>query len=121
VLSNVFFEMGKSMTYNFPPSAPKLISPEQNSHIDSTSVQFVWTAEDPEGDRLIYKIELRNDKNSNVEIFEEIRDTFYTHSPLLLGAKYFWQVSASDGINEPVQSEVRTFTVTNSPVGNRYL
>lgn len=121
VLSNVFFEMGKSITYNFPPSAPKLISPEQNSHIDSTSVQFVWTAEDPEGDRLIYKIELRNDKNSNVEIFEEIRDTFYTHSPLLLGAKYFWQVSASDGINEPVQSEVGTFTVTNSPVGNRYL
>lgn len=121
VTSNVVFELKLSTANNKPPSAPILISPEDNSIIDSTSVKFIWSAKDPDGDELTFKLELRNDKNSDVEIFEDIKDTTYLYSPLKLGVKYFWQVSASDDINDPVQSAVSSFTVTNSPIGNRIL
>jgi hypothetical protein len=118
--ASVVFELEPSDFNNKPPTAPTLISPEDNGVVDSTSVTFVWTASDPDGDDLTYSLEIRNDKNQDVELFESLTDTTYTFSPLILGAKYFWQVSADDDINEPVWSMTKTFTVTAAPT-NRYL
>ncbi len=119
--SNVVFELKKASFNNKPPTTPILISPEDNGTVDSTSVTFVWSASDPDGDDLTYSLELRNDKNQDVELFENITDTTYTFSPLILGTKYFWQVTADDDVNEPVLSSVKTFSVIASPTGNRYL
>lgn len=119
--STVVFELEFSNFNNRPPTKPILLSPEDNGLVESSEVTFIWTASDPDDDELTYSLELRNDQNSDVEIFENITDTIYTFSPLVLGAKYFWQVSADDDINEPVTSHVSTFEVIASPSGNRFL
>ncbi len=54
-------------------------------------------------------------------LFEDITEATFTYSPLILGAQYFWQVSANDGINDPVLSPVGTFEVISAPIDNRFL
>lgn len=119
--SNVVFELLVSTANNRPPSAPDLLSPSENEVLSSIEAVFSWTSTDPEGDPIEFSIELRNDQNNDVLLFENITDTTYTYSPLMLGAKYFWQVSASDNINDPVISPVGTFEVMDAPVDNRFL
>ncbi len=119
--SNVVFELLVSTANNRPPSAPVLLSPEENEVLPSIEAVFSWTSVDPEGDPLEYTLELRNDQNNDVLLFEELTDTTLTYSPLMLGAKYFWQVTASDDINDPVISPIGTFEVMEAPVDNRFL
>ncbi|HIB48962.1 MAG TPA: hypothetical protein EYO35_11725 [Flavobacteriaceae bacterium] len=118
---NVVFEMEVSTANNRPPLAPELIAPAENEELQSIEAVFQWTTTDPEEDQLTYAIELRNDQNEEILRFEEISDTIFTYAPLMLGAHYFWQVSASDQINEPVLSPVGTFSVIAAPVDNRFL
>lgn len=119
--ASVVFELQISTFNNKPPTAPELISPEDNGTVESSEVNFIWSASDPDGDDLTYSLELRNDQNIDVQTFESITDTTYTYSPLILGAKYFWQITADDGINAPVLSTVSSFKVIASPTGNRFL
>jgi hypothetical protein len=119
--STVVFELEVSDFNNRPPTKPILISPVDNGMVETSEVTFVWSASDPDDDDIIYSLELRNDQNSNVELFENITDTTYTFSPLVLGAKYFWQVTADDEINESVTSNVSTFQVIAAPTENRFL
>src|SRR5690606_38564983 len=51
----------------------------------------------------------------------ELTDSVYVYSELMLGAQYFWQVSAKDEYNLPVQSLIGTFKVKGAPVENRFL
>ena len=117
----VVFELDVSTANNRPPLAPVLTAPTENEVLQSIEAVFQWTATDPEEDALTFTLELRNDENDDVLLFENITEPTLTYSPLLLGAKYFWQVSASDGINEPVLSPVGTFEVISAPVDNRFL
>ena len=117
----VVFELDVSTANNRPPLAPVLTAPAENEVLQSIEAVFQWTATDPEEDALTFTLELRNDENDDVLLFEDITEPTLTYSPLLLGAKYFWQVSASDGINEPVLSPVGTFEVISAPVDNRFL
>jgi hypothetical protein len=117
----VVFELEVSTANNRPPSAPELIAPAENEVLESIEAVFQWAATDPENDPLTYSLELRNDQNSEVLLFENLEDSTFTYSPLLLGAQYFWQVAASDGINDPVLSSVGTFEVISAPVDNRFL
>jgi len=119
--STVVFEMELSNFNNRPPDMPILLSPEDNALVETSEVTFEWTASDPDDDDLTFSLELRNDQNSNVEVFENISDITFVFSPLVLGAKYFWQVSADDGVNDPVASNVSSFKVIASPTGNRFL
>jgi hypothetical protein len=121
VASNVVFELQVSTADNRPPTAPDLLSPEDNGLVESVEVTFQWDATDPENDPLTFTLELRNDVNEEVLIFEEIQDTTFTYSPLVLGAKYFWQVTATDDINPPVTSAVSAFEVIGAPEDNRFL
>jgi len=118
---SVVFELEVSTANNRPPTTPELIAPTENELLQSIEVVFEWSSTDPEEDPIIYSIELRNDQNDDVLLFEDIDETTFTYSPLILGAKYFWQVSATDDINEPVLSPVGTFEVISAPVDNRFL
>ncbi len=118
---NVIFELDLSTADNRPPSAPVLLKPGDGETLQSIEVEFAWDSTDPDNDDLTYSIELRNDIDEEVLMFENITDTTYVYSTLTLGAKYFWQVTVTDEINDPVKSEVRSFNVINAPVENRFL
>ncbi|TPN84543.1 carboxypeptidase regulatory-like domain-containing protein [Aquimarina algicola] len=108
------FEMEVSTANNRSPEPPTLIEPVDNAENIPIEVKLLWTSKDPdEDDTLTYTVTLRNDQDSNVERFESITDTTFTLSNLSFGRKYFWQVSASDGINSPVNSETFVFETTN--------
>ncbi|MCR9183489.1 MAG: carboxypeptidase-like regulatory domain-containing protein [Flavobacteriaceae bacterium] len=119
--NNVVFELEESTASNRPPEIPDLLSPGEGQILESIEANFVWVTTDPDEDELTFTLELRNDLNNDVLIFEDITEPVFTYSPLLLGAKYFWQVSASDGINSPVFSSVSSFEVIPAPIDNRFL
>jgi hypothetical protein len=49
----------------------------------------------------------------------DLKVNHYTLSNLKFGVSYFWQVSVSDGIHQPVLSQTGKFT-TNTVPANRY-
>lgn len=114
------FEMEIETSGNKPPSAPKLLSPEDNATNIDLAVELVWSATDPELDTLYYNIKIRNDRNDEVQIIEDLMDSTYVLSNLTNNTKYFWEVSASDQINEPVWSSAQSFR-TKEATENRYL
>lgn len=119
--NNVVFELEESTANNRPPEIPELLSPGEGQILESIEANFVWVTTDPDEDEITFTLELRNDQNNDVLIFEDITEPIFTYSPLLLGAKYFWQVSASDNINPPVFSSVSSFEVIPAPIDNRFL
>lgn len=118
---NVVFELEISTANNRPPTAPELIAPTENEVLQSIEAVFEWSSTDPEEDPITYSLELRNDQNNDILLFEDITETTFTYSPLILGAQYFWQVAASDDINDPVLSPIGTFEVISAPIDNRVL
>lgn len=118
---NVIFDMEISTANNRPPSTPELLTPEENEVLQSVEVVFKWSSTDPEGDPITFALELRNDQNEEVLMFDDLSDSTYTYSELKLGAQYYWQVSAKDEYNPPVLSPVGTFRVMPAPVENRFL
>lgn len=118
---SVVFELELSLAGNEPPIAPVLLAPTEDELLESIEANFQWLSVDPEEDNLTFTIELRNDQNDEVQIFDDISDFYFAYSPLILGAKYFWQVAANDGINESVNSAIGTFEVISAPIDNRFL
>ena len=116
---NVIFEMNLATSTNRSPNMPVLSTPSNNAIDQPINVQLIWSGSDPDNDILSYSIELLNDENSEVLEFTNISDTTFAVSGLHYGLKYFWQVSASDNINEPTLSEVFTFETLPFP-NNRY-
>jgi Tol biopolymer transport system component len=118
--TNIVFELKLSTTNNKPPVAPALVSPADNAINQALKLDLTWTASDPEKDSLKYEITLRKDSSSDVIVYSNISKTDYTLTELTYSSKYYWQVSASDGINPPVLSKVRTFTTMAFP-NDRFL
>ncbi|WP_299440052.1 carboxypeptidase regulatory-like domain-containing protein [uncultured Aquimarina sp.] len=114
----IVFEMDIETAGNRPPDAAILDSPADNSVDQPLEVKLIWTGADPDDDTLTYTVALRNDENSDVEIFENITDTTYTLTNLAYKVKYFWQVSSNDGINDSVNSSSFAFE-TMGPPNNR--
>lgn len=114
-ISNVAFQLSLSGQDNFPPSTPQLIAPEDGADNIDIQVDLEWTAVDPEGEDLDFTIELRNGSTSEIESFQVVADSTLTVTGLDLSTTYFWQVIASDNINEPVSSSIRQFTTLESP------
>ena len=112
---NVIFDLKTEDQDNRRPSTPELISPADNSEEQELSVEFAWSASDPEQDDLSFELELRNDRNNDVLNFNNISDTTFTVENLDYGFKYFWQIRASDSVNEPVQSAVYSFKTLEAP------
>lgn len=116
----IVFEMDIETAGNRPPDAAVLDTPVDNAVDQPVEVTLVWTGADPDEDALTYIVTLRNDENTDVEIFENITDTTYVLTDLQYNVKYFWQVSSSDGINDPVNSSTFAFETT-SPPNNRII
>ncbi len=114
----VVFEMDVETAGNRPPDAAVLLTPADNATNLPIELGLVWSSNDPDNDELKYTVTLRNDENTNVEVFENITDTTFALSGLAYGVKYFWQVASSDDINDPVNSSTFAFE-TGIPPNNR--
>jgi Tol biopolymer transport system component len=117
---NVIVEMVVSTSTNNSPEQPLLLSPLDNAVDLPVDVELTWESVDPEDDELIYKIELRNDLNTEVATYNDVLESMLLLVDLSYGVKYFWQVSANDGINPEVWSETHQFEITGDP-NHRYL
>lgn len=117
---NVIFELEDDDSLNKPPSTPILKTPEDGSEDQELSVKLTWSSIDPDGDELLYSLQIKNDYDNEIMEALEIADSSYVVSDLKYGVKYFWQITASDGINEDVLSTVYTFKTKVNPE-NRYL
>ncbi len=116
----IVFEMDVETAGNRPPEAAVLATPIDNAVDQTLELDLIWSGSDPDDDDLMYRITLRNDEDTAVEVFENITDTIYTVTNLAYNTKYFWQVASDDAINDPVNSTVYSFE-TMSPPNNRIL
>jgi len=116
---NVIFEMEDDTALNRPPTTPEIITPVDGSEDQEISLELVWSSSDPDEDSITYQLEIKNDYDSNILNVTSLIDTTYVVSNLKYGVKYFWQVIATDSINEDVLSKVNTFKTKVDPQ-NRY-
>lgn len=114
--ANVIFEMQIEQEDNAAPNTPVLIAPANNAQDLDLTVEFIWSGSDPDGDELTYTLSLLNDQNDLLETYTAVGDTMLTvNDGLLFATKYFWQVSANDGVNSDVLSTISSFETTNTP------
>lgn len=119
--ATIVFELKPATaTSNKSPLTPVLVFPADNDLNQNIDLKLTWTDSDPENDKLSYGITLRSDANSDVIVYSNIVSPIFTPSGLAYSTKYYWQVSASDGINPLVWSPVRSFTTKSFP-NNRFL
>lgn len=118
---NVIIELADSDALNRPPTGLNLLTPADNSTNIGDEITLTWSeAIDPDDDEILYQIEIRNDFNNEINIIEDLTETSYLLTELQFGAKYFWQVIASDDINADVVSATFTFETNQFP-DNRFL
>ncbi len=117
---NIIFEMKDDDALNKAPSTPVLKTPEDGSEDHELSVELTWSSTDPDGDEILYTLQVKNDYDNEILEVLDIADSSYVISDLKYGVKYFWQIAANDGINEEVLSSVNSFRTKINP-DNRYL
>ncbi|WP_343588544.1 carboxypeptidase regulatory-like domain-containing protein [Flavobacterium sp.] len=113
--SEIVFELSKSTANNKPPTVPVLAAPTDNSTSQPINLELSWTVTDPDNDTMTYTINLRNDKNSDIAVFTDIKDKKLALTNLMYGTKYYWQVSVSDGVNAPILSTISAFSTIAFP------
>ncbi|HRB72409.1 MAG TPA: carboxypeptidase regulatory-like domain-containing protein [Flavobacterium sp.] len=118
--TEMVFELVKQQENNLPPTVPVLTTPSDNAMDQSLEVTLKWTCTDPEDDALTYKVTLRNDTSNNVVTYDNITTTSFTLTNLNYSTKYYWQVTANDGINPDVNSLTSSFRTLMFP-NARYL
>lgn len=118
--SEIVFELSKATTNNKAPTVPVPAAPTDNATGQLTSLDLTWTCTDPDNDELSYVVTLRNNNNNEIKIYEPVKEKKLNITGLLFGVKYYWQVSANDGVNNAVLSAVSTFSTIPFPE-TRYL
>ena len=113
------YELRTQTANNRAPNAPVLDAPVDNAVDLSFNLTLEWTGTDVDDDELTYKVTLRNASDNTIQTFEDITAASLDIT-VDYGTTYFWQVTANDGINEDVNSELFTFSTANFPV-NRFL
>lgn len=116
---NVVFEMQESSINNQEPLTPILVFPADNATEINTQLEFVWNSSVSDEDPITYAFELRDGTTNEIIMAENLEDTTYAVSGLNLATNYFWQVSASDGVNPEVESSISSFT-TFDAFDNRF-
>lgn len=109
------FELDISTANNKSPGIPELTSPLDKATNQQLSLNLTWIATDKESDPLVYTVTLRNGTTDEVVTIGDINETSFQIKDLKYSTKYFWQVSASDGINAPVNSLIYSFTTIPFP------
>lgn len=114
---NVIIRMNSDSLENNLPSVPTNVFPEEGSIDNETSFTFAWSATDmDEEDDLTFDLLLFNsDQTEMTELATNLSDTTYEVSNLAFNTNYFWQVVAYDGFNDPVFSEVWSFSTMDLP------
>ncbi len=113
---SIIFELELETSTNEPPVRPVLITPLDQATDVPIEQQFAWVSRDPDPtDELVYTLEIQNENNDEILKVESLTDTVYTVSGLKFGTKYFWQVTVTDSINDPVLSRTSSFTTLNNP------
>jgi hypothetical protein len=107
-----------------PPDHPPmvtLLSPRNNSIIDSTSVRLSWAGTDPDGDPLTFKV-LYSDRplGNGTVIVKQTAAIYLDVDNLSDNTTYFWTVDAGDGTNihTDIPTDIWTFTVRIPAVNN---
>ncbi|MEO9894667.1 carboxypeptidase-like regulatory domain-containing protein [Aurantibacter sp.] len=118
--TNVVFELNTDDANNIAPLASTLKFPEDGAEDISTQVQFTWSSSQNDDDEINYSLELRNGSTSEVTTYTEIKDTTFLVENLAVGNNYIWQISADDGVNDIVKSDLGGF-VTSAIDANRFL
>ena len=118
--SEVVFELSKNSGVNVAPTVPTAITPLDNALGQNLTTKLQWNATDTNNDALTYELSVRNDNNTTVAIFSDLKVKELELTNLLYGTKYFWQVSVSDGKSGAVLSSIFTFSTKAFPT-TRYL
>ncbi|MDL2142007.1 carboxypeptidase regulatory-like domain-containing protein [Flavobacterium tructae] len=116
----IIFELQVSTANNKPPDVPILTAPTDNATGQSLTLDLTWTAKDPESDPMTYTVTVKNGTTDETKTYANLKDTKLNISGLSFSTKYYWQVTADDGINKPINSVTNSFTTLAFP-NPRYL
>jgi parallel beta-helix repeat protein len=106
---------------NIAPSAPSLLEPANNAHENDTTPLFRWgNSIDPEGDSIIYTLQIDNDVSFSASFV--YKDNWITENQYelptdnaLSDGLYYWRVGARDMVNPDNWSENFTFIIDTVP------
>jgi hypothetical protein len=110
--------------YNTPPEPPNhpphvwLVSPLNNSVVNSTGVRLVWLGTDPDGDPLTFGVSCSVEAAPPARVFSNVSSAqFFDLAGLSDGVTYYWTVCADDGTTNQtdVPVDVWSFTVRLPP------
>lgn len=118
--SEVVFELSKDTGVNVAPTAPTAVAPLDNAIGQNLTTKLQWESTDTNADALTYEVTVRNDKNTTVAVYSDIKVKELELTGLLFDTKYFWQVSVTDKKSTAVLSTVFTFSTVSFP-NTRYL
>ncbi len=118
-VTNIVFELDSVNVNNLAPLSPRLLFPQDGAKNIGSEAEFVWSSSKNDDDEINYSVELRNGNTNEITTYNDLQDTTLLIDKLAIGNNYFWQVSASDGVNTPVQSELGGF-VTSGGTENRF-
>ncbi len=93
---------------NSPPKVPHLPEPADSSDYVREYLTVSWECSDPDGDELIYTVQVKEDDDYVVYSGQTLLKTMDTGLYLLRETMYTWRVVASDGL-ENSESEWWTF------------
>lgn len=116
----IIFELDVSTANNKPPTIPVLTAPANNATGQALTLNLTWTATDEESDPLTYVVTVKNGTTDEIKTYSDLKTTTLNITDLKYSTKYYWQVSANDGINKPTNSVVNSFTTLAFP-NPRYL
>lgn len=110
-------EMKQDAAYNNPPTAPELVTPENNAVNVSTMPFFSWQpSTDVEGDEVSYAVHISEDGKSwkNFSAGEATSVSLPARFRVLKpSSKYYYKVVANDGHSKGItESAVYTFTTS---------
>lgn len=94
---------------NYPPTI-SLVSPSNNSLINSTSTTLIWDCIFNETISFTYDIYLDTSLNNMKKVSSNLIEKSYNITDLIDGQIYYWKVVVTDGYIE-VESEIWSFTV----------
>lgn len=116
----IIFELEVSTANNKPPEIPTLTAPLDNATSQALSLDLTWTSTDPEKDPMTFQVTVKNGTTDEIKTYSDLKATTLKITGLDYSTKYYWQVSANDGINKPTNSAITSFTTLAFP-NPRYL